>query len=57
LYLFCYYLGSSLAGTLGGLFWHKFGWPGVGGFIAVLLVLGLLVGWRLKVAEAQPVAV
>ncbi len=54
LYLFCYYLGSSLAGTLGGLFWHKFGWPGVGGFIALLLVLGLGVGWRLRVAEARP---
>ncbi len=54
LYLFCYYLGSSLAGTLGGLFWHRFGWPGVGGFIAVLLVLALLVGWRLKVAESRP---
>jgi MFS transporter, YNFM family, putative membrane transport protein len=54
LYLFCYYLGSSLAGTLGGLFWHRFGWPGVGGFIAVLLVLGLGVGWKLKGAESRP---
>lgn len=25
LYLFCYYLGSSVAGTLGGVFWHSFG--------------------------------
>jgi YNFM family putative membrane transporter len=54
LYLFCYYLGSSLAGTLGGLFWHRFGWPGVGGFIALLLTLALLVGWRLRGAEARP---
>jgi len=54
LYLFCYYLGSSLAGSLGGLFWHRFGWSGVGGFIALLLVLGLGVGWRLRVAEARP---
>ncbi|CCJ75314.1 Permeases of the major facilitator superfamily [Cronobacter muytjensii 530] len=44
LYLFSYYLGSSVAGTLGGLFWHRFGWNGVGGFIALLLVLALLVG-------------
>jgi len=44
LYLFSYYLGSSFAGTLGGLFWHRYGWNGVGGFIALLLVLALLVG-------------
>lgn len=44
LYLFSYYLGSSVAGTLGGVFWHKYGWNGVGGFIALLLVCALLVG-------------
>jgi len=44
LYLFSYYLGSSLAGTLGGLFWHSYGWNGVGGFIAVMLLGALLVG-------------
>ena len=48
LYLFCYYLGSSVAGTIGGLFWHSFGWLGVGGFIAALLSLALLVGWQLQ---------
>ena len=48
LYLFCYYVGSSLAGTIGGLFWHAFGWSGVGGFIAALLSLALLVGWQLQ---------
>lgn len=47
LYLFCYYLGSSLAGTLGGVFWHSAGWPGVAGFIALLLCLALLTGMRL----------
>ena len=44
LYLFSYYLGSSVAGTLGGVFWHRFGWNGVGGFIALLLIAALLVG-------------
>lgn len=39
LYLFSYYLGSSIAGTLGGVFWHSYGWNGVGGFIALMLVL------------------
>ena len=47
LYLFSYYLGSSLAGTLGGVFWHSYGWNGVGGFIAAMLVLAVVVGSRL----------
>ncbi|MDE8554949.1 MFS transporter [Pantoea vagans] len=47
LYLFSYYVGSSVAGTLGGLFWHNFGWSGVTLFISVLLILALLVAWRL----------
>jgi len=48
LYLFSYYLGSSLAGTLGGVFWHSFGWPGIVLFIAVLLTLALLAAFRLR---------
>nr|WP_310617768.1 MFS transporter [Pantoea cypripedii] len=48
LYLFSYYAGSSVAGTLGGVFWHSFGWSGVTLFISMLLVLALLVGWRLQ---------
>lgn len=47
LYLFSYYVGSSVAGTLGGVFWHRFGWNGVGGFIALLLLLAILTSWRL----------
>lgn len=47
LYLFSYYLGSSVAGTLGGVFWHNFGWHGITAFIAALLVMALLVGTRL----------
>ena len=47
LYLFSYYVGSSLAGTLGGIFWHQFGWTGVASFIGSLLVISLLVGTRL----------
>jgi YNFM family putative membrane transporter len=41
LYLFFYYVGSSIAGSAGGLFWERAGWPGVAGFVAVLLVLAL----------------
>jgi len=48
LYLFCYYLGSSVAGTLGGLFWQHGGWNGVGLFIAALLAVALLVALHLS---------
>jgi len=54
LYLFSYYLGSSLAGTLGGLFWHHYGWPGVGLFIAGLLLLALLAALHLARVPALP---
>ena len=47
LYLFSYYVGSSVAGTLGGVFWHNFGWIGITLFISLLLILALLVAWRL----------
>ncbi|MCP5751500.1 MFS transporter, partial [Klebsiella pneumoniae] len=34
----------SIAGTLGGVFWHNYCWNGVGGFIALMLCAALLVG-------------
>jgi YNFM family putative membrane transporter len=54
LYLFSYYAGSSVAGTLGGVAWHYGGWNGVGLFIGTLLALALLVAIRL--AKLQPLA-
>ncbi|KML67299.1 MFS transporter [Pectobacterium peruviense] len=48
MYLFSYYLGSSLAGTLGGFFWHSFGWMGITLFLAALLLLALVVSLILK---------
>ena len=38
LYLFSYYLGSSISGTLGGVFWSQFGWNGVAAMITLLTV-------------------
>jgi YNFM family putative membrane transporter len=38
LYLFAYYLGSSVSGTVGGLFWQHYGWNGVAAMIIALLV-------------------
>ena len=56
LYLFCYYVGSSVAGTLGGFFWHSYAWSGVVIFIGLLLVLGLVVAQRLnKLTELRAV--
>ena len=51
LYLFCYYLGSSIVGSLGGLFWSRYGWPGIVGLVCCLLVLALLSARRLKQIE------
>jgi YNFM family putative membrane transporter len=47
LYLLCYYIGGSLAGTTGGFFWHDYGWTGLGLFIASLLAAAVLVAVRL----------
>lgn len=47
LYLFSYYLGSSVAGTAGGFFWQHAGWSGVGLFIAALLAVALAVALHL----------
>jgi YNFM family putative membrane transporter len=52
LYLFCYYAGSSVAGTGGGLFWHYAGWNGIGLFVGVLLLIAL--GVALRLAKLQP---
>ncbi len=41
LYLFSYYLGSSISGTLGGFFWVSYGWPGVSAMICLLLLCAL----------------
>lgn len=57
LYLLCYYLGSSVAGTAGGVFWHRWGWGGVALFIAGLLGAALLVAVRLAhVPPLEPTA-
>jgi len=42
LYLFFYYTGSAIAGSVGGFFWTADGWRGVAGFVCALLVVGVL---------------
>ncbi len=41
LYLFSYYLGSSISGTLGGFFWVSFDWPGVAAMICLVVASAL----------------
>ncbi|WP_443255988.1 MFS transporter [Xenorhabdus sp. IM139775] len=48
LYLFSYYSGSSIAGTLGGVFWSYFAWNGVAIFIALLTLVALYLGCKLN---------
>lgn len=48
LYLLSYYLGSSVIGSVGGLFWSAYGWPGVAGMVAALLATAVLAVARLN---------
>ncbi len=54
LYLFFYYAGSSLAGTIGGSVLARGGWPGVAAFVGGLSALALIVA--LKLARVPPPA-
>lgn len=57
LYLLAYYLGSSVIGSIGGLFWTGYAWPGVTAMIAVVLLAGLLATVRLTVLHRRQQAV
>nr|WP_269078850.1 MFS transporter [Pseudomonas tremae] len=48
LYLFSYYVGSSVVGSLGGFAYHAGGWNGVGAFMGAFLLAALLVAFKLK---------
>jgi len=48
LYLFCYYLGSSVLGSSSGLVWENTGWFGFSLFIGIILTIGLLIAQQLK---------
>jgi YNFM family putative membrane transporter len=55
LYLFLYYLGSSVMGSIGGLAWSHAGWNGVIAMIALLLAAGLAIAWRLAILPSRAV--
>ncbi|WP_343183060.1 MFS transporter [Buchnera aphidicola (Neophyllaphis podocarpi)] len=51
LYLFFYYLGSSIFGTFGGIFWFAWRWLGISIFIIFMLSLGILLAHKLKLSS------
>jgi YNFM family putative membrane transporter len=54
LYLFFYYTGSSLAGSIGGWVFALDGWPGVAAFVGAMSGLALLIA--MKLARVPPPA-
>jgi YNFM family putative membrane transporter len=53
LYLFFYYIGSSVAGSGGGLFWDRWHWLGVVAFVAALSVVSLFVALAPALADRR----
>ena len=59
LYLLAYYAGSSVGGWVGGLAYERAAWPGVVGYVGLLMLLALVLALVLRrtppLAPAQPV--
>jgi MFS transporter, YNFM family, putative membrane transport protein len=51
LYLFFYYMGSSILGSVGGIAWGHGGWPGIVAYTGLLVIVGLAVSGRLRRVE------
>ena len=54
LYLFFYYMGSSVLGSVGGIAWGLADWGGIVGFVAVLLLIAIATAIRLRAAPPPP---
>lgn len=48
LYLFFYYLGSSIFGTFSGFFWFYSKWLGISIFMIIILICGIFLSAQLK---------
>ena len=55
LYLFFYYFGSSVGGTVSGIFYSSFGWFGVISMIVVLTIISIILSTRLGVTRVRRV--
>jgi YNFM family putative membrane transporter len=56
IYLFCYYVGSSVVGWFTGYMWEHWGWHGVIALLAALLAVGLAIAVRLRSLPPVPVS-
>jgi YNFM family putative membrane transporter len=57
IYLFFYYLGSSVVGWFSGVVWAHWGWPGVVSMLGATLLAGVLIALRLRgLVPLEPVA-
>jgi MFS transporter, YNFM family, putative membrane transport protein len=52
-YLFFYYMGSSILGSVGGLAWAGAGWPGIVAYTALLVLAGLGLSIHLRRVAAS----
>jgi YNFM family putative membrane transporter len=48
LYLFFYYMGSSVVGSLGGVVYGRYGWDGVASLLMIVLLIALAIALRLR---------
>jgi MFS transporter, YNFM family, putative membrane transport protein len=56
MYLFSYYMGSSIAGASGGLFYAADGWNGVALFVGAMVLIGLLISlWLYRLQPLQQI--
>jgi YNFM family putative membrane transporter len=55
-YLFCYYLGSSIGGTVGGLAFTGSGWPGLTGYAGAFLLVVIVLALTLRKLAPAPSA-
>ncbi|HJV18181.1 MAG TPA: MFS transporter, partial [Bacillales bacterium] len=53
LYLFFYYIGSSIGGTAGGTFYSNYGWIGVVGMIVILSLIAISISVRLSMVRKR----
>lgn len=56
LYLFFYYVGSSVGGTAGGTFWGLYGWNGVVSMILCFIMLAITLTIRLSQNKAKEIS-
>ncbi len=56
LYLFAYYLGSSIGGAAGGVAYDVGGWPAVVGYVTALLTAALTLSLTLLRMQGKPLS-